>query len=222
MKVIGYLRVSTQEQEQSGLGLEAQQEKIRAYCGLYDLELVDMVQDAASGKSMKGREGLALALAMLARGEAEGLIVAKLDRLTRSVKDLGELIEKYFAKYSLFVVAEQVDTRTASGRLVLNLLTSVAQWERETIGERTAAALGAKRARGEKTGGAVPFGYDLVAGKLAENPQEQAVIRLIDDLKGRGHGYKAIAKELNYRGYTTKQGAEWKQMTVKRVVNRGR
>jgi len=222
MKVIGYLRVSTQEQEQSGLGLEAQQEKIRAYCGLYDLELVDMVQDAASGKSVKGREGLALALAMLARGEAEGLIVAKLDRLTRSVKDLGELIEKYFAKFSLFVVAEQVDTRTASGRLVLNLLTSVAQWERETIGERTAAALGAKRARGEKTGGAVPFGYDLVAGKLAENPKEQAVIRLIDDLKGRGHGYKAIAKELNDRGYTTKQGAEWKQMTVKRVVNRGR
>ena len=222
MKVIGYLRVSTQEQEQSGLGLEAQQEKIRAYCGLYDLELVDMVQDAASGKSMKGREGLALALAMLARGEAEGLIVAKLDRLTRSVKDLGELIEKYFAKFSLFVVAEQVDTRTASGRLVLNLLTSVAQWERETIGERTAAALGAKRARGEKTGGAVPFGYDLEAGKLAENPQEQAIIRLIDDLKGRGHGYKAIAKELNEQGYTTKQGAEWKQMTVKRVVNRGR
>lgn len=222
MKVIGYLRVSTQEQEQSGLGLEAQQEKIRAYCGLYDLELVDMVQDAASGKSLKGREGLALALAMIARGEAEGLIVAKLDRLTRSVKDLGELIEKYFAKFSLFVVAEQVDTRTASGRLVLNLLTSVAQWERETIGERTAAALGAKRARGEKTGGAVPFGYDLEAGKLAENPQEQAIIRLIDDLKGRGHGYKAIAKELNNRGYTTKQGAEWKQMTVKRVVNRGR
>lgn len=222
MKVIGYLRVSTQEQEQSGLGLEAQQEKIRAYCGLYDLELVDMVQDAASGKSMKGREGLALALAMLARGEADGLIVAKLDRLTRSVKDLGELIEKYFAKFSLFVVAEQVDTRTASGRLVLNLLTSVAQWERETIGERTAAALGAKRARGEKTGGAVPFGYDLQAGKLIENEQEQAVIRLIDDLKGRGHGYKAIAKELNHRGYTTKQGAVWQQMTVKRVVNRGR
>ncbi len=153
MKVIGYLRVSTQEQEQSGLGLEAQQEKIRAYCGLYDLELVDMVQDAASGKSLKGREGLALALAMLARGEVEGLIVAKLDRLTRSVKDLGELIENYFAKYSLFVVAEQVDTRTASGRLVLNLLTSVAQWERETIGERTAAALGAKRERGKNRRG---------------------------------------------------------------------
>ncbi len=119
MKVIGYLRVSTQEQEQSGLGLEAQQEKIWAYCGLYELDLVDMVQDAASGKSLKGRDALAGALAMLTRGEADGLIVAKLDRLTRSVKDLGELIETYFAKHSLFVVAEQVDTRTASGRLGL-------------------------------------------------------------------------------------------------------
>ena len=69
--------------------------------------------------------------------------MAKLERLTWSVKDLGELIEKYFAKFSLFAVAEQVDTRTASGRLVLNLLTSVALWECETIRERTAAGLGA-------------------------------------------------------------------------------
>ncbi len=222
MKVIGYLRVSTAEQEQSGLGLEAQRDKVTAYCGLYELDLVDVAQDAASGKSIKGRDALAAALARIAAGEAEGLVVAKLDRLTRSVKDLGYLIERYFQKHSLFVVAEQVDTRTASGRLVLNLLVSVAQWERERIGERTAEAFEVKRRRGEKTGGAVPFGYNLVAGKLVENTQEQVIIRLIDDLRSRGHGYKAIAKELNNRGYTTKQGAAWKQMTVKNVINRKR
>lgn len=220
MKVIGYIRVSTTEQEQSGLGLEAQKEKIVAYCGLYDLELVDIVQDAVSGKSLKGRDSLALALAMLARGEADGLIVAKLDRLTRSVKDLGLLIEKHFSKFSLFVVTEQVDTRTASGRLVLNLLTSVAQWERETIGERTAAALGVKRSRGEKTGGKIPFGYDLADGKLIENRQEQAVIKMIHDLRGQGFGYLKIANTLNDEGFTTKEGKQWHPMTVKQTINR--
>jgi site-specific DNA recombinase len=99
------------------------------------------------------------------------------------------------------VVAEQVDTRTASGRLVLNLLVSVAQWEREAIGERTSAALVAKRRRGEKTGGDLPFGYDSgPGGRLIENPQEQGVMRLIEDLRQRGYGYKLTARVLNESG----------------------
>jgi len=223
MKVVGYIRVSTDGQEASGLGLEAQREKIMGYCALYDLELMDMVQDTASGKAMKGRDGLHRTLAMLKKGEAEGLVVAKLDRLTRSVRDLGLLLEKYFAgKYSLFVVAEQVDTRTASGRLVLNLLVSVAQWEREAIGERTAAALKAKRCRGEKTGGDIPFGYesDPATGRLTENPKEQMVIGLVKDLRERGFGYKTIAKTLNKAGYRTKKEKPWCQVTVQRIVKR--
>ena len=149
--------------------------------------------------------------------------MAKLDRLTRSVRDLGLLLEKYFAgKYSLFVAAEQVDTRTASGRLVLNLLVSVAQWEREAIGERTAAALKAKRRRGEKTGGDVPFGYesDSATGRLTEDPQEQIVIRLVKDLREQGFGYKTIAKTLNKAGYRTKKEKPWCQVTVQRIVKR--
>lgn len=223
MKVVGYIRVSTDGQETSGLGLEAQKEKIMGYCSLYDLELVDLVQDTASGKSLKGREGLQQVLSMLRRGQAEGVVVARLDRLTRSVRDLGYLLERYFAgKYSLLVVAEQVDTRTASGRLVLNLLVSVAQWEREAIGERTAAALAAKRRRGEKTGGDVPFGYetDPATSRLVAVPHEQAVIHLVEELRQQGHGYKAIARALNEAGHRTKRGRAWCQVTVARVVKR--
>lgn len=222
MKVIGYVRVSTSEQEVSGLGLESQRDKIHAYCGLYDLELVSIVQDAVSGKSLKGRNGLDEALAMLKTGYADGLIVAKLDRLTRSVKDLGYLLEKYFsAKHSLFVVQEQVDTRTASGRLVLNLLTSVAQWERETIGERTSSALTAKRNRGEKTGGDCPFGYGVdTDGRLVADSQEQSIIRIVDRLRDQGYGYRKIAAELNNQGYHTKRGVSWCATKVMRVVNR--
>jgi site-specific DNA recombinase len=222
MKVIGYIRVSTDGQEASGLGLEAQREKITGYCSLYDLEIVELVQDTASGKSMKGRDGLQKALAMLRMGKVEGLVVAKLDRLTRSVRDLGYLLERHFTGgNSLLVVAEQVDTRTASGRLVLNLLVSVAQWERETIGERTSAALVAKRRRGEKTGGDLPFGYESgPGGRLIENPREQAVIRLIEALRQRGYGYKAIAKALNESGHKTKRGKPWGQTNVQRIVRR--
>lgn len=220
MKVIGYIRVSTTEQEDSGLGLEAQEEKIRSYCGLYDLELVGICKDASSGKSLN-RDGLSEALKKMQQGLAEGLICAKLDRLTRSVRDLGTLIEDYFKDYSLFVVAEHIDTRSAAGRFVANLLGSVAQWERETIGERTKEALEAKRRKGEKLGGDVQFGYDLAdGGILVENGHEMGVIRYIKALRDKGYGYKKIADALNDAGYTTKQGKTWSNVTVGRVVKR--
>jgi DNA invertase Pin-like site-specific DNA recombinase len=222
MKVVGYLRVSTEEQEQSGLGLEDQAAKINSYCDLYELELATVRMDIASGKAVHNRDGLQEALAMLKKGEAQGFIVAKLDRLTRSVRDLGTLLHHYFEKdYSLFVVQEQVDTRTASGRLLLNLLTSVAQWERETIGERTRDALAAKRKRGEKTGGDVPFGYNAAKdGKLVENRQEQAVIEQVKILRKKGYGYKKIAGALNDLGYRTKQGKLWSHVTAGRLVRK--
>jgi len=218
MRVIGYIRVSTDEQQASGLGLEAQEAKIRSYCELYGLELIELRRDAASGKSLR-REGLQAALGALAGGRAEGLIVAKLDRLTRSVRDLGALLEDFFARASLIVVAEQVDTRTAAGRLVLNMLISVAQWERETIGERTSDALKAKRRRGEYTGGEIPFGHDLAEdGRLVENRREQLVLRQIEALRARGFGYKKIALALNRSGRLTKTGRPWNHVLVGNVV----
>ena len=220
MRVVGYIRVSTAEQEESGLGIEAQEAKVRAYCDLYGLELVELFTDAASGKNLQ-REGIEAALGRLVDGAAEGLIVAKLDRLTRSVRDLGALLEDYFKDSSLVVVAEQVDTRTAAGRLVLNLLTSVAQWERETIGERTRDALRAKRRRGEKTGGTVPFGFDAREdGRLVENRQEQLVLNQIKALRAKGYGYKRIAAALNHDGHLTKTGRAWNHVLVGNVVRK--
>lgn len=221
MKVYGYCRVSTNDQAESGLGLADQEAKIRAYCELYGLELVEIVKEASSGKSLE-REGLQSTLRALKSGKAEGVIVAKLDRLTRSVKDLGALLEDYFAdSFSLFVVSEQIDTRTAAGRLLLNLLTSVAQWERETICERTKAALKQKRARGEKTGGYVPFGYDTDAcGKLSANANEQEAIARIMELRGKGHTYEAIADVLNADGILTKQGKAWSKASVFKIYKK--
>src|SRR6266852_9949701 len=162
-RTIAYLRVSTEKQADKGISLEAQRAKVEAYAQLYDLTLVEVVIDAGMSAKTLDRPGLQRALEMLRTGQAEALLVVKLDRLTRSVVHLGQLVEEYFAdgKWALLSVGEQIDTRSAAGRLVLNVLASVSQWEREAIGERTSAAMQYKASVGEYTGGRIPFGYRL-------------------------------------------------------------
>ena len=130
-KTVAYVRVSTDKQADAGQSLEAQRAKVESYAGLYDLELVEVIVDAGVSAKNLSRPGLDRALAMLKSGKAEALLVVKLDRLTRSVRDLGELVEHYFAsgKAALLSVSEQIDTRSAGGRLVLNVLASVSQWD---------------------------------------------------------------------------------------------
>ncbi|MCA9781272.1 MAG: recombinase family protein [Candidatus Eremiobacteraeota bacterium] len=220
MKVIGYVRVSTEDQAAHGVSLDAQRTKLEQYAALFDHELVDVVIDAgASAKSLK-REGLSSALARLDAGEAEGLLVAKLDRLTRSVKDLGSLLDDYFrARFSLLSVADQIDTSTAAGRLVLNVLASVSEWEREAIGERTSAALQHKIANGEHVG-APALGFDVVAGELKKNDSESATVERIRELAAEGLTLRDIAATLTAEGHTTKRGGQWHPQTVSRVLKR--
>ena len=136
-RTIAYLRVSTEKQADKGVSLDAQRAKVAAYAELYDLMLVETIVDAGESAKSLDRPGLQRALAMLKEGHAEALLVVKLDRLTRSVVDLGTLVDRYFApgKAALLSVGEQIDTRSAAGRLVLNVLASVSQLEREAIGE---------------------------------------------------------------------------------------
>jgi DNA invertase Pin-like site-specific DNA recombinase len=207
---MGYIRVSTEGQAEHGVSLEAQKAKLAAYATLYDLVLMDVIVDAGVSAKTLDRPGLQRALGMLRKGQAAGLLVAKLDRLTRSVKDLGALVEQYFAggKVALLSVAENVDTRTASGRLVLNVLGSVAQWEREAIGERTAEALAHKKTQGQKTGGDVPYGYALSAdGKtLVPDAAEQALLGAIRTARQRGLSQRAVVAELTRQGFMTRKG----------------
>ncbi len=164
-RAIAYVRVSTDKQAEHGLSLEAQRARAQAYAALYDLELIGTEIDAGASAKTLNRPGLQRALGQLQRGAAQALLVVKLDRLTRSVKDLGTLVEQYFldGRWSLLSVSEQIDTRTAAGRMVLNILASVSQWERETIAERTREAMAYKQTRREYTGGAAPYGWRVAA-----------------------------------------------------------
>lgn len=220
MKAIGYIRVSTDEQAREGISLAAQEAKLRAYAELYDLELVAIVTDAGLSAKTLNRPGLSQALAALDAGEAEALVIAKLDRLTRSVTDWGTLIDRYFAKRcALLSVADQIDTRTAAGRLVLNVLVSVAQWEREAIGERTATALAHKKAMGEHVG-APAYGFAVEGSELVKVEAELEAIGLAKKLRAEGLTLQAVADELNRRGIVTKRGSKWAPTQVKRITER--
>lgn len=225
MKVIGYVRVSTEEQASNGQSLDAQRAKLDAYAKLYDLELVAVVEDAGQSGKTLNRPGLQTVLAALRRGDVDGVVIAKLDRLTRSVADWQALIDEFFGERSgrqLFSVSDSIDTRTAAGRLVLNVLLSVAQWERETIGERTRDALQHRIRNGQRCG-KVRYGYDLAAdGKtLVENPAEQETIRTVRQWRDSGRPLRQIAAELTARGVPTKEGRQaWTHTAVNRILTR--
>ena len=228
VKVVGYIRVSTTEQASDGVSLAAQEHKIRAYCDLYDLELLHIWKDeGASGKNLN-RTGLIYALADLAKVKSKGItgiVVAKLDRLTRSIVDLNTLIDRYFgdrAKHpaSLYSVADQIDTRSASGRLVLNVLMSVAQWERETIGERTRDALAHKRSKGERISRHAPYGWQLGSDgvHLEPNEYEQATARVAKEYRACGLSLRKVADALHSIHRFQRNGKTWSASTINRLL----
>lgn len=223
MRIIIYARVSTSDQA-DGVSLEAQRAKLVAYADALDLEVVETIEDAGeSGKSLN-RPGLQHALRMLSGGEADGIAIVKLDRLTRSVSDWQTLINGWFGEKpgkQLFSLGDSINTATAGGRLVLNVLLSVAQWERETIGERTREALRHKISKGERCG-KVRYGYDLGEdGKtLIPNATEQEAISTIGRLRAAGRSLRAIAAELTSQGVSTKEGRPWTHTAVSRILQR--
>lgn len=208
-RTIAYLRVSTDKQADKGVSLDAQRAKVEAYAQLYDLDLVEVIVDAGVSAKTLDRPGLARALDMIRRGEAEALLCVKLDRLTRSVSDLGKLVSGPFApgRAALLSVSEQIDTRSAAGRLVLNVLASVSQWEREAIGERTSTAMQHMRAEGAYTGGRAPFGSRVgEGGKVEPEPAEQATIQEARELRLKGLSYRSIGALLAERGRRARSG----------------
>ena len=153
-------------------------------------------------------------------GAVDTVIIAKLDRLTRSVADLAELLKRFERRgVSLVSVVDSLDTRSAAGRLVLNIMVSVSQWEREAIGERTRDAMHHKRANGERVG-TVPFGYRAAVDgvHIEMEPAEQTVTDRIRELKAEGFTLRKIATELNRQGFTTRRGTAWRFQYVADVL----
>jgi len=228
MRAVGYVRVSTDQQALEGVSLDAQRARLKAYCISQEITLVDLITDDGYSAKSLDRPGLRAALRMLDQGKADAIVVVKLDRLTRSVKDLGSLCDTYFREglpYSLLSVGDAIDTRSAGGKLLLNVLMSVAQWEREAIGERTHEALAELKRQGVRLGGA-PYGWRYsdgvdVKGRryLVEVPEEQRGIRRICELYDADVYMRQICKMLDAEAIPAR-GPKWHNFTLYRVLQR--
>ena len=139
---VGYCRVSTTGQADNGDSLSDQKERIKGYATAHGLQLVEVIQDRGHSGGSLDRPGAKRLLKLIRGRKVDAVIVVKLDRITRSLRDLGDLIELFEKKgVELASIGDSIDTATASGRLVLNVLGSVVQWEREMGAERTREAL---------------------------------------------------------------------------------
>ena len=223
LRVVGYARVSTEEQASHGVSLDAQEQRIRGYCVAQGWELTEVIRDEGqSGKSLQ-RPGMQEALGKLRQGAADGLVVVKLDRLSRKVRDVCELVEDVFDKRGkhLCVIEMGIDTSTPHGKAFLHVAAAFAQLEREEINRRTKQALQHKIARGERCG-KVRYGYDLAPDgvRLVDNPAEQEVIAQMLLWRDNSWSYREIAEELNARGTPTKENRTWAGPTVRQIVLR--
>lgn len=226
--VRAYIRVSTEEQALSGFSLRAQQDQLTAIAGAYGWQVKKVYRDEGySAKDMK-RPGLQELLREAEAGDV--VLVYKLDRLTRSVRDLDDLLREFDRRGLAFRSGtEQFETTTASGRLFLRIVTEIAQWERETIAERTAMGKRKKVEMGEWPGGPAPFGYKAVpsdrvkAGKrllkLEPDPHRAHVVSAIFERYLNGHGMRAICVWLNDElGVRTAGGARWRVSSLARLL----
>lgn len=203
-----YVRVSTEEQAVSGLGLAAQETAARALCVSRGWTVVDVVTDAGvSGKvAPLTRPAMADAIRQLCDGSADVLVAAKLDRLSRSTVDLLGLVDhSEKCGFGIVTADAAVDSSTAAGRMVVTMLGAVAEMERRLIGERTKAALAAKAAQGARLGRPV----------ITSNLTRQRVCVL----RGFGLSLAEIAARINEEGYRTSVDTEWTKAGVQRLVN---
>lgn len=206
-RVVGYVRCSTDEQADSGLGLEAQRAAITAECERRGWNLADAFEDAGlSGKTVANRPGLAAALNAVESHRASGIVVAKLDRLSRSLADWAGLMQAAtHGGWNIVALDLGIDLSTAAGEFMGNVMASAAQWERRIIGQRTRDALAAKQAQGIRLGRPTCL-------------PEPVRLRIVTQYRA-GASLSALARQLNDEQVATAHGgAAWYPSTVRAVA----
>lgn len=219
---IGYIRVSTDGQATDGVSLDAQKERIAAWCLCNGFNLAEVFVDAGlSGGRSDNRPGLQSALDAVCKSKGV-LVVYSLSRLARSTKDtiqIGERLDK--AAADLVSLSERIDTTSAAGKMMFRMLAVLAEFERDQISERTTTAMKFKAAQGQRVG-KVPFGFDLAYDgcTLVANQSEQEAISVVRELRAGGLSLRDIATELNTRKIPTKEGKPWTHSTIQRILSR--
>ncbi len=198
--------MSTDEQAESGNGLEAQATTVARAVEQRRWNLVATFTDEGRSGGNLRRPALTEALDRLDRGEADALVVSKLDRLSRSVADFAALTERAKRRgWKVVTLDIDVDTTTPTGEMVANITSAVAQWERRIIAARTSEAMQAMKARGVRLGRPVEL-PDAIRNRIAA-------------ARTRGQSFRAIADALNAEAVPTARGGRWHASTVRAVLD---
>jgi DNA invertase Pin-like site-specific DNA recombinase len=218
MMGISYSRVSLDKQAQSGLGIKAQQAALAGLALQHGIEFVAQFCDEGESAKDTDRPELQKGLAMLERGQADTLFVAKFDRLSRSVIDAAQLIDRFKRmNWGLVIGDLGVDTTTPMGELVANMMASVAQWERRVIGQRTSEAM-MRLPRARR--GRPPYGFKRQGDDFVVLVEEQTILWRIKGLAASGQSVRKIAKTLNALGARGRKGGPWSHTMIHRILKR--
>jgi len=205
--VVTYVRVSTSEQAVSGLGLDAQRQTIADYATRNKLTVVaEFADEGISGRTLSRRPGALAALEAVRSGQAAGLLVAKLDRLSRSVQDFAGLLEQAtHDKMALHFVDLDIDTGTPAGEMAANVIVAASQYERRIIAQRTRDALAVKRARGGRLGAVPALPVEVTRRIVGERAADRTLQAIADGLMADGIP-------------TSRGGTRWYPATIKAVA----
>ncbi|GBU17236.1 MULTISPECIES: recombinase family protein [Methylobacterium] len=221
---VGYLRVSTEEQAQSGFGLEAQDEAVRAFARAVGLELVDVISDPGVSGTVRpaDRPGFARILQLAAERRFSVLLVKRFDRVARSIALAVSTSTELDTEHGVTIrsVTESIDTGSPAGKMIFGVLSAMAEAERDAIVDRTKGGRQTKASQGGFAGGRIPYGY-LSDGKggLVIDESRRAVVERIFAENGRGATLQAIADGLNRDGIPSPRGGRWWPSNVSYLLN---
>ena len=218
-KVALYTRVSTEDQAKEGFSLDSQLEKLRNYCKARDWEIAgEYIDDGYSGRDVK-RPAYRQMMEEMDRWDI--LLVMKMDRIHRNSKNFMIMMEQLRQKNKEFVsMTESLDTSTAMGRFVMDIIQRIAQLESEQIGERVYDGMKQKAKQGKGLlGSPAPFGYRYEGGNLVPVREEAEVVNIIFSRYLSGESMAAIAEALNGAGMKTKKEGMWDRKTVSRILS---
>jgi len=221
MRVAGYTRVSTQEQAISGLGLKVQRDKIEAYCISQDWDLLEVYEDPGVTGATLDRPAFNQMMLDASNDIFDMILTYKIDRISRSLKNLLILVEDTLKPLGIAlksVTESFIDTSSPEGMAMFQVLGTFSELERKQITRKLSDARIKKSDGGGYAGGYLPYGYDVLKGKLIINESESAIVKQIFAYRKEGFSLRQIVKELNDKNIPTKKNGKWNAEAVRYIL----